>query len=117
MQNINIEELTLKQIREIAALANPYSGGAQRGSHPYKLGAKYFIRTVTMHHTGKLVEVGDKELVLEDAAWIADSGQFTNAIEKGDFSEVEMFPKGRVIIGRGAVIDAVEISIIPTSRK
>lgn len=112
---INIEELTLKQIREIAALANLGSGA--QAPHPYKIGAKYFIRTVTMSHTGRLVEVGDKELVLEDAAWIADSGRFTQAIEKGDFNEVEMFPKGRVLIGRGALVDAVEISTIPTSQK
>ena len=114
MSTINIEELTLKQIREIAALTNPGCGSQQ---HPFKIGANYFIRTVTMNHTGRLVDVGDKELVIEDAAWTADSGRLTQALEKGDFSEVEMFPKGRVVIGRGALVDAVEISIIPTSQK
>jgi hypothetical protein len=114
MQTIDIEQLTLKQIREISSLTNHSS---PQSIHPYKIGAKYFIRTVTMNHTGRLIEVGDKELVIEDAAWIADSGRFTQALESGVFSEVEMFPKGRVIIGRGALVDAVEISNTPTLQK
>jgi len=86
--------------------------------HPYRIGGLYFIRTVTHHHTGQLVEVTGQELVLERAAWIADDGRFTQALEKGEFSEVEMFPVGsRVIIGRGSVIDAVEIQHLPTSQK
>ena len=39
-------------------------------------------------------------------------------IRKYSFNEVEMFPAGsRVIIGRGSLIDATEISTIPTSQK
>ena len=86
--------------------------------HPYNIGKNYFIRTVTHHHTGKLVDVTEHELVLEHAAWIADDGRFTEALAKSEFNEIEMFPAGsRVIIGRGSLIDAVEISTIPTSQK
>ncbi len=77
--------------------------------HPYKIGAHYLIRTVTMIDTGRLVEVGPLELVLEDACWIADTGKFSEAIKHSVWSEVEPFPEGRVIIGRSAIIDAVEI--------
>jgi len=31
---------------------------------PYEVGKNYFIRTVTMSYTGKLIWVGEKELVL-----------------------------------------------------
>jgi hypothetical protein len=78
-------------------------------SNPYKIGANYLIRTVTMIDTGRLVEVTDHELVLEDAAWIADTGRFSDALRRCDFNEIEPFPSGRVIVGRGAVVDAVEI--------
>ena len=83
----------------------------------WEVGKNYLIRTVTMIDTGRLVAVGEHELVLEDAAWIADTGRFQQALESGSFSEVEMFPKGRVIIGRSAVIDAVQINSLPTMQR
>lgn len=74
----------------------------------WELGADYFIRTVTHHHTGKLIAVTPNELVLVDAAWIADDGRFADAIAKGTLNEVEPFPAGlHVIIGRGSIVDAV----------
>ena len=118
---IDIEQLTLAQIREIATLC-PNSARLVQNSpqldHPFQIGENYFIRTVTHHHTGKLVRVTATELVLIDAAWIADDGQLTNALATSDFNEVEMFPTGsEVIIGRGSLIDALVITKIPTSRK
>lgn len=84
----------------------------------WNVGKKYFIRTVTHHHAGELVAVGKHEIVLKNASWIADDGRFTVALETCEFDEVEMFPAGRnVLIGRGSIIDAVEIDTIPTSQK
>ena len=111
---MEIENLTIKEIRQIAAL---FKNDACEIKHPFAIGKNYFIRTVTHHHTGRLVEVTPTELVLEDAAWIADSGRFSNALKSCSFDEVEPFPTGRVIIGRAALIDAVEISTVPTSQK
>src|SRR3990167_3501968 len=102
---MNIEDLTLKQIREIASLV---PGTTARDDSAWRIGANYLIRTVTMIDTGRLVAVTEHELVLEDAAWIADTGRFAQAVEKAEFGEVEPFPAGRVIVGRGAVVDAVE---------
>jgi len=114
---INIEDLTIGQVREIGALLGNKSN-CVTVEHPFNIGGKYFIRTVTHHHTGKLVGVTPTELVLEDAAWIADDGRLTEALKSGVFGEVEMFPAGnRVIVGRGSIIDATEISTIPTSQK
>jgi hypothetical protein len=76
-------------------------------SHPYKVGENYFIRTVTHHHTGRLMEVYDKEIVLKDASWIAVDGRFADVIASGNYEEIEPFPDGKdIIIGRGAIIDA-----------
>ena len=86
--------------------------------HPYRVGANYFIRTVTHHYTGKLEAVYAGELVLSTAAWIADDGRFADALKSSEFSEIEPYPADRlVIIGRGAVLDAVEIDTLPTSQK
>jgi len=84
---------------------------------PYEIGKNYFIRTATMNQIGRLVAVTPNELVLEDAAWIADTGRFTQALMTCAFSEVEMFPKGITIIGRAMVIDACQIEKLPTAQK
>lgn len=70
----------------------------------WTIGEKYLIRTVTMALTGRLVYLDDKELVLEDAAWIADSGRFSEALKTGKLNEIEPFP-GEAGIGRGAIVD------------
>lgn len=99
---MNIDELTVKQIKHIQSLLKSPS----EQKHPYELGKNYFIRTVTHHLTGRLVLVTSKELVLEDAAWIADDGRFYEALKTGKLNEVEPFPSGQVIVGRGSLIDA-----------
>lgn len=114
---MKIEELTIKEAREIAQLFSTSNYNPNNDSH-WQVGKNYFIRTVTHHLTGKLVKVAATELVMENAAWIADDGNFTDAMQKAEFSEVEMFdPNQQVIIGRGSLIDAQVISEIPTSRK
>ena len=83
----------------------------------FKIGENYLIRTVTMIDTGRVVEVNEHEVVLEDAAWIADTGRFADCLKSWNFNEVEPFPDGQVIIGRGAIIDAVKIATLPRSQK
>lgn len=73
---------------------------------PFELEKSYIIRTVTHTYTGRLVWISERELVLEDSAWIADSGRWANAVKDGTLNEVE--PMGRIIVGRGAIIDATE---------
>ncbi len=80
-------------------------------SNPYmKCRAVYFVRTVTQYLTGRLVWVGDKELVFADACWIADTGRFADFLkDKNKVCESEPFPKtSYVIVGRGSIVDMVE---------
>jgi hypothetical protein len=56
---------------------------------PFKVGDAYFIRTVTYFATGRVKAIVGNFLVLDEAAWIADTGRFTNAIREGVFDEVE----------------------------
>jgi len=79
--------------------------------HPYKIGENYLVRTVTFHYTGRLMEVYDNEIVLKQAAWIADDGRYADAVAKGSYSEVEPYPEDReVVIGRASIVDAVIVT-------
>jgi len=109
---MNINELTIGELKQLAGLL----GQTSDSSH-WKMGKIYLIRTVTMIQVGRLVAVTDKELVLEDAAWIADTGRFSDALKSGELKEVEPFPDGQVIVGRGAIIDACLFSTIQRSKK
>lgn len=113
-----LDDMTLGELREIAALFNKSVPAASSDS-PWEVGENYFIRTVTHHFTGKLVEVHAGELVLEQAAWIADDGRFADAVSKGAFNEVEPFPpEARVIVNRGSLVDALKITFkLPCSQK
>lgn len=115
-----IDSLTIAEAREIAAL---FTGkqinlpAAASCSHPYEIGKPYLIRTVSMIDTGRIVEVTPTEIVLEDAAWIADTGRFSDALKSCRFNEVEPFPDGRVIINRASIIDACQITEIQRLQK
>lgn len=99
--SIDIENLTLKQINEIKNLSD------SKKSHPYKIGQNYFIRTVTYFLVGKLISVHEYELVIKDAAWIPETGRYSDSFKKGEFEEVEPLD-GDIIIGRHAIIDCTE---------
>lgn len=95
------KEMTDEQKVEAVAAA---LGGSDQ--HPYRIGEKYIIRAVTFHYTGKLKRVTANELILSDAAWIANSGRWTNFLETGKADEVEPYPDGiDVIIGRNTIVD------------
>jgi len=66
-------------------------------------GKSYFFRTVTYHLTGRVKKVMGNLLILEDAAWIADSGRFMRAIKDGELNEVE--PVGDAILNLSTVTD------------
>lgn len=114
---MNIDDITIKQAREIAAFFKLGNAAPSDVVGPWEIGKNYLIRTVTMIDTGVLVAVSEHELVLEDAAWIADTGRFSDAVANASFGEVEPFPAGRVIVGRGSIIDAVQIKLVPKSQK
>lgn len=124
---MKIDDLTVGEAKQLVALFTPsVTVGSvsvpaalleANDPGPWEIGKIYLIRTVTMIDTGRLVAVSQQELVLEDAAWIADTGRFADALKKAEFGEVEPFPDGRVIVGRGSVIDAVQIAQTTRSQR
>lgn len=111
----DIDALTIKEVKQIQSLLKEGSGDEE--AHPYRVGQNYLIRTVTHYYTGKLMRVTAKELVLSTAAWIADTGRFSDALRTGNLSEVEPIA-GDVVVGRGAVVDAIGwVHALPTEQK
>lgn len=62
------------------------------------------IRTVTHYFTGHLLEEGPNWLVLTDAAWVADTGRWADALKNGTLNEVEPYPAG-VRVNTSSVVD------------
>jgi len=90
-------QLSLKDLKELF--------GSSEEPHPYKIGEKYLVRTITMIYTGRLKAVYKQELVLEDVAWVAETSRWAECLKNGDMEEIEPYPTGEVIIGRGAILD------------
>ena len=96
---MNINELTIGEAKQLSDMF-----GSCKPS-PFKIGEKYLIRTVTHIQTGMVKEIIGDFLVLDDAAWIADTGRFHDALKTGKLNEVEPF-MGGCIVSQNAIIDA-----------
>jgi len=63
--------------------------------NPLEIGNAVFIRTITNFYTGRVADVVGAFVVLDDAAWIADTGRFSQAVNGEEpFSDVEPYKVG-----------------------
>lgn len=76
----------------------------KKSRSPIRVGNAVLIRTVTMYHTGHIIEITPLEIILEDAAWVADMERFHDALKTGTLREVEPFIH-EVAVNRGAIVD------------
>ena len=84
-------------------------------SEVFEIGAEVFIKTVTYNYTGRIVDVVDGFVFLEDVAWIADSGRFTEFMkeEKEPQSmESELYGDRIVKINIGSIVEVVERKLV-----
>ena len=72
------------------------------------VGKAVYVETVTKFYTGRVVDVSPEFIALKDAAWIADTGRYTDALDSGEFNEVEPIPVGTVLVGIGAIVSVLE---------
>lgn len=89
--------------------------------HFFNIGENYLIRTVTFTYLGNLMEVGEKELLIGDASWIANTGRFSNMLKEGvtvqESSKIEPC-NADIVIGRGAIVDMIPYNHeLPTKQK
>ncbi|MCP4679699.1 MAG: hypothetical protein GY854_30265 [Deltaproteobacteria bacterium] len=100
---MDIEKLTIGEVRELSRMIG-CGGGQTSKSHSFVIGEIYLVQTATHCFSGRLVAITDTDLVLDDAAWIADTGRFADALKDASkLHEVEPIP-GAYIVSRGAVI-------------
>jgi hypothetical protein len=72
----------------------------------FNVGENVFLRKITMILTGRVVAIHDTYIELDNAAWIADTGRYANAVRTGEFSEVEPYPDALVIkVPLGDLVD------------
>jgi hypothetical protein len=67
-------------------------------------GEKVLIRTVTNYFTGEVVVSNFTEIVLKHAAWIPDTGRFSECLQNGTPSDIEPYPDP-VHVAVGAIVD------------
>jgi len=103
---MDINNLTIGQLKEIKSLCG-LSGSNESLTKQFRVGDKVFIRTVTLYYTGRVKDVYSDAVVLDDAAWIADTGRFYDFLKKGTPNEVEPFPDP-VTVPLGSIIDHTE---------
>jgi hypothetical protein len=80
------------------------------------VGKVYLIRTVTMIYTGILKGQNKNELVLEKAAWIAETDRWADSCKNETFKEVEPYFRD-VVLFKGACLDITEITKPQTVQK
>ena len=100
----SLDELTLGEARELASMFSLTKAPAKRAC-PFKVGDAYLIRTVTNYWTGRVEKVVGGFLVLADAAWIADTGRYSEATDEAHLKEVEPCAEP-VIVSLGSIVDA-----------
>lgn len=100
---MKLDDLTIGEARQIRDLLGTCSKAC-----PFEVGSAYFIRTVTMFWLGRVVKIVGDFIVMEDAAWIADTGRFHQADSPEKFNEVEPVKGRKVFIGMGSIVDAQE---------
>jgi len=98
MKTLQISEETYEKIKDQLK-----EDDIKIDSYQDLVGHKWFFRTVTYHLTGQAVKIVGNFVELEDAAWVADSGRFMDAIKEGKLNEVE--PVGKAFVNLLSVTD------------
>jgi len=73
-----------------------------------EVGKIYGIRTVTMIYVGRLIAYNESEFLFDDVAWIPETERWADFAKTGAHKEAEPY-SGKVVIGRGALLDAFEL--------
>jgi len=79
----------------------------------WSLGKSYHIETVTKYFTGVLIGITEDSFLLEKAAWIASTGDFSDYVKGSLPRECEPYdPKSILRIARGAYVSAIERKLV-----
>ena len=107
---IDLESMTLGDIRKFAASLAPFlTGGAIAAApepYPIPLGTLVTVETILPHYVGTLDLVTPTTIVLSRAAWVSDTGRWSEfAKDTKEAKEVEPLPESvPLCIERSAII-------------
>jgi len=102
-----IEKLLIKELGEEVSPVEQF----------WTIGKNYHIRSVTMDFAGELKSISEKEIILTNASWVADSGRFSEYLkDTSKINENEPY-QNDVLINRSAITDATEIGEVFTGVK
>lgn len=98
-------ELTINDLKEL--ISN--KGKQEHSLYKYK-DENVFIRTITHHYTGKVIDITNMDITLTKACWIPDDGRFNEFLKdpKNNVKESEPFLND-VTIMIGTIIDVTTI--------
>jgi len=121
---MNINELTIGNVKELigmfggmtdlagegGAVRNPKTGRFQNAQNKpptfIEIGKNYLFRSCTYHYIGTVSKIRGDEIMLSPAAWLADSGRFSNALKTGAVNEVEPYvQESFCVVMRQALVD------------
>ena len=103
---MSLNDLTIREVKEIQSM---FKKDAEAESHSLIIGEAVLIRTVTLHYTGRIKAVTRSDVVLTDAAWIANTGRFATALKQGLQPETEVEPFcDDVIVNRDVIVDVTK---------
>ena len=101
----------------IKFLLNENDSQSGTGSETFlENGKVYAIRTVTMIYTGRLVKSNSQEFLFDEVAWIPETERWEDFAKTGAHKEAEPY-QGKVVIGRGGILDAFEIPSVIRKQK
>jgi len=106
---MNIDELTVGQIKQIQAMTANCGPGYEK-RHFFRVGQAYFVRSVTHHYLGTVESICELGVVMTGCVWIPDDGRFHKLMagEWTDQSEREPYGNVCVMLFFGAILDASE---------
>jgi len=106
-------ELTEKDLALVVAVVKALGMDSRPTADPvpfipcYEPGKCYFFQTVTAYYTGRLIRETASDYFVNEAAWIPDTGRYSDFMRTGIPSECEPFPATmEVRIPKGGMIES-----------
>ena len=81
------------------------------------VGASVVIRAIPFHYVGRVAALTATSVILDKAAWLADSGRWSDFLATGSANEVEPYPD-RVEVMLSSIADVAPFAhSLPLARK
>lgn len=90
----------MDKLEIVKALLLDSNNESEGTSFPYNVGDKVFIQTMTLYFLGRVKEIKNGFVLLEDSSWVQDTGVRLSEFIKNGYtsaSEIEPMTKGNAV--------------------